>query len=208
MGRNRVARCGRLFRNRTPCRPADFTLIALLVLAGLGTSARCAQAAVLADRAHAAPAHCPYHFGSDMPSATFCVYRGVGFGSGGEVCATDVVVIWSSASPQSPVSADRVEMASGSDRDVYLGFVADPELVLRAIVDPRQGDRAEMVGYTVGSGEAAQPLTGQTTLRTVRLKSSETANMLSMELREPRRLHPQGCAFASYSGTFMGVIGP
>jgi hypothetical protein len=143
-----------------------------------------------------------------MPSATFCVYRGVAFGSGGEVCATDVVVIWSSASPQSPVSADRVEMASGSDRDVYLGFVADPELVLRAIVDPRRGDRAEMVGYTVGSGEAAQPLTGQTTLRTVRLKSSETANMLSMELRKPRRFHPKGCTFASYSGTFMGVIGP
>jgi hypothetical protein len=29
-----------------------------------------------------------------------------------------------------------------------------------------------------------------------------------MELREPRRFRPEGCAFASYSGTFMGVIAP
>jgi hypothetical protein len=83
-----------------------------------------------------------------MPSATFCVYRGVAFGSGGEACATDVVVIWSSAGAQSRVGADATDIASSLDRDVYLGFVADPDLVLRAIADSRQSDRAEMVGYT------------------------------------------------------------
>jgi hypothetical protein len=206
-------------------------MIALLALAGFASTASSAQTAVLADgrsptlpgqggvvaatlaepqtdHAHAAPASCPYHFSSNMPSDTFCVYRGVAFGSGGEVCATDVVVIWSSVGAQSQVRADPAEMASGSNREVYLGFVADPELVLRAIADSRQGDRAEMVGYTVGSTETPQPLAGETTLHTVRLKSSETADMLSMELREPRRFRPTGCAFASYSGRFMGVMGP
>lgn len=208
-------------------------MIALLALAGFASTASAAQTAVLADgrsptlprrggvvaatlaepepqtdHAHAAPASCPYHFSSDMPSDTFCVYRGVAFGSGGEVCATDVVVIWSSVGALSQVGADPAEMALGPNREVYLGFVADPELVLRAIADSRQGDRAEMVGYTVGSTEAPQPLAGETTLHTVRLKSSGTADMLSMELREPRRFRPTGCAFASYSGTFMGVIAP
>lgn len=155
--------------------------------------------------APATPENCPYHFGSDMPAATFCVYRGVAFGGAGEVCATDVVVIWSSLASQAPVSDGSAEKASASNREVYLGFVADPELVVRAIVDSRQGDRAEMVGYTLGSEEAPQPLAGQMTLRPVRLGS---AAVLSMDLREPRRFHPGSCAFASYSGTFLGMIRP
>ena len=119
------------------------------VLEGEGAPARLARpggvvAAGLSDRAGTAPASCPYHFGSDMPAATFCVYGGVAFGDGGEVCATDVLVIWSSLVSQAT--------ASGSNSEVYLGFVADPELVVRAIVDSRQGDRAEIVGYTLGAG--------------------------------------------------------
>jgi hypothetical protein len=192
-------------RNRALYGGAGFITIALLVLAGLGISARGALAADHTDT----PARCPYHFSSYMPSATFCVYRGVAFGRGGEVCATDVVVIWSSAGAQSQAGADAMEMASPLDRDVYLGFIADPELVLRAIANSRQGDRAEMVGYTVGSGAALQPLAGETTLRTVRLRAGgETADVLSVELRESRRFRPAGCAFASYSGTFTGVVGP
>jgi hypothetical protein len=204
-----------------------FTVIRLLVLAALAITTSSAQAAVLAeeraparlarlggvvaaalaerqsDRAGTAPARCPYHFGSDMPAATFCVYRGVAFGGDGGVCATDVVVIWS-ASPAA-VSGERAEKAAASNREVYLGFVADPELVVRAIVDSRQGDRAEMVGYTLGSEEAPQPLAGQMTLRAVRLG---LADVLSMDLREPRRFHSGGCAFASYSGTFLGMMRP
>ena len=38
--------------------------------------------------------------------------------------------------------------------------------------------------------------------------ASGTADVLSMELREPRVFRPGGCALASYSGTFVGVIGP
>ena len=58
------------------------------------------------------------------------------------------------------------------------------QLVVRAIVDSPQGDRAEMVGYTLGGEEALQPLAGQMSLRAVRLGS---ADVLSMEFREPRR---------------------
>ena len=202
---------------------------ALLVLAALAITTSSAQAGVLAEeraparlarlggvvaaalaepqshRADTTPVSCPYHFGGDMPAATFCVYRGVAFGGGGEVCATDVVVIWSSFASQAAVSVERAEKASASNREVYLGFVADPELIVRAIVDPRQGDRAEMVGYTLGREEAPQLLAGQMTLRAVRLGS---ADVLSMDWREPRRFHSESCAFASYWGTFLGMIRP
>lgn len=160
------------------------------------------------DRADTTLESCPYHFGSDMPAATFCVYLGVAVGAGGEVCATDVVVIWSSFASQAAAGIEGAEQVSDSNREVHLGFVADPELVLRATVDSRQGDRAEMVGYTLGSEDAPQPLAGQMTLRAVRLGSSGTADVLGMELREPRRFRPGSCAFASYSGTFLGLIGP
>ena len=156
------------------------------------------------DRADSTPASCPYHFGSDMPAATFCVYQGVAFGDGGEVCATDVVVIWSSLASQATVHVGRADKAA-AHREIYLGFVTDPGLVVRAIVDPRQGDHADMVGYTLGREAAPQPLAGQTTLRAVRPGSAE---VLSMDWREPRRFHRGSCAFASYSGTFLGIIGP
>jgi len=65
-----------------------------------------------------------------------------------------------------------------------------------------------VVGYPVGRNEAPQALAGETTLSAVRLGSSGTADVLSMELREPRVFRPGGCALASYSGTFVGVIGP
>jgi len=65
-----------------------------------------------------------------------------------------------------------------------------------------------MVGYTLGDEEAPQPLAGKMTLRTVRLGSSDSADVLGMELREPRHFRPGSCAFASYSGTYLGVIRP
>jgi hypothetical protein len=172
----------------------------------LGSIVAAALAQPPTDHADTAPASCPYHFGSNMPPDTFCVYRGVAFGSGGEVCATDAVVIWSSFGSQPRVRVGPAEKAPGMDREVYLGIVADPELVLRAIVDSRQGDRAEVVGYTVGSEEAPQPLAGTTTLQVVRRGSSATAEVLRMELREPRRFRPGSCAFASCSGAFLGVV--
>ncbi len=82
--------------------------MAIAVLAVIVSSAH--AAAALADEASpvrrpggVALASCPYQFGTEMPSATFCVYRGIALGSRGEVCATDVVVIWSSFGP--PVDA-------------------------------------------------------------------------------------------------------
>jgi hypothetical protein len=103
------------------------------------------------------------------------------------------------------VSRGPAEKASASNKEVYLGFVADPELVLRAIVDARDSDRADMVEYMMGSDEDPQPLAGKMILRAVRLGS---ADVLSVDLREPRRFHPGSCAFASYSGTFLGMIRP
>jgi len=38
------------------------------------------------------------------------------------------------------------------------------------------------------------------------LGSSETADVLRMDLRVPRRWRPGNCAVASYSGLFMGII--
>jgi hypothetical protein len=140
-----------------------------------------------------------------MPAATFCVYRGAAFDGGGEVCATDVVVIWSSFDLQAAVSIERATKASGSNREVYLAFVAAPELVLRAIVDSRRGDGAEVVDYTLGDGNAAQPLAGSMALRAMRVGS---ADVLTIDLREPQRAEPGGCVFASYSGTFLGMIRP
>ena len=57
---------------------------------------------------HATPQRCPYHLDSDRPGRTFCVYRGAVFGRGGKVCATDVVVIWSSLASRAPVRGGRL----------------------------------------------------------------------------------------------------
>ncbi len=113
--------------------------------------------------------------GSDMPSATFCVYRGVAFDHGGEVCATDIVVIWSSMGSRSRMNVQR---------EVYLGFVTDPGLVLRAVVDSQHDHRAELVEYTLSGNETSRPLAGETTLRTAIPGSSGMVDMLSIKVRE------------------------
>jgi hypothetical protein len=151
------------------------------------------------------PEGCPYHFGSDMPAATFCVYRGVALGSRGEVCATDVVVIWSSFAAQAAAGVEPARNGAASRREVHFAFVAQPDLVLHAIVNSRRGDRAEMVGYTLDSEGASQPAGGQIALRGVPRGS---VDVFSMDLHEPRRFHSGSCEFASYAGTFLGVIQP
>ncbi len=167
-----------------------------------------ALAAPQSEGADTALTSCPYHFGSDMPAATFCVYQGVAFDAGGEVCATDVVVMWSSLVAQGLESPDGAMKASASNKEVYLGFVADPELVVRAMADPRRNDRAEMVEYTLGDEDAPKLLAGKVTLRARRPGSTGTASGLAIELREPQHFRPGGCAFASYSGTYLGIIRP
>src|SRR5579862_178913 len=123
---------------------ADRPPTRLATAGGVGTTARAEP------QADAAPVRCPYRFDSDMPAATFCVYRGVAFGSRGEVCAPDAVVIWSSFDMHAPRTVGPAQPESGSTREVYLAFVANPELVLRASVDSGQSDRAEVIGYTAG----------------------------------------------------------
>jgi len=202
-------------RTIEPPPAGDATLSTLRVLAMLAIAVGCAPAAVLAevsaDRAPQAgmerftPESCPYRFDSDMPADTFCVYRGVVWSSADEECATDVVVIWSSAgASQAPGSGELAEKTSAS-KEIYLGFLADPGLVVRALVDPRQSGRAEIADYTLGSEEAPQQLAGQITLPAVRPGSAE---IFSIDLRDSQRFPSGSCAFASYSGTFVGLAKP
>lgn len=198
-------------------RDAGFRFLAVatlaIVLSGAATDAVAGQPAPgrlarlseapPAEGAATTPLRCPYGFDSDMPAATFCVYRGDAFGSNGEVCATDVVVIWNSLVAASPSRGAPDGLAAAADREVYVGFVADPQLVVRAIVDPARGDRAELVGYTFGDAAASQALAGVMTLRAVR---SGAADVLSLTLPQPQRFHPGSCTFASYAGTFLGMI--
>jgi hypothetical protein len=147
---------------------------------------------------------CPYDFGSPMPAATFCVYNGVALGPEGEMCADNVLVIWSSyalGALQQPQGG-----AGSAPTEVYLGFVADPELVLRAIVDPERSERAVMAGYTLGESQPSLPLLGETKLRAVGGGAQGDAGVLTIMLREPHNLRPAGCALAAYAGTFVGIV--
>jgi len=159
------------------------------------------EAAPPTDLAHTNPASCPYRFDSNMPSDTFCVYQGVALDRSGEVCASDVVVIWSSLASQAPVNRALTETGLAAHGEVDLGFVTDPELIVRAIVDPRQSDRAELAWYTHGGEETPQTVAGQMDLRA-------SANVLRMDVREPGRFHIGRCALASYAGTFVGMMQP
>ena len=104
-----------------------------------------------------------------------------------------------------PVRRRLTGRTSASNREVDLGFLTDPELVVGAILGPRQTDRAEIVWYTLGDDEAPQALAGQMTLLAVRPGSGD---VLRIDLREPGRFHIGSCAFASYSGTFLGMLRP
>lgn len=151
-----------------------------------------------------ATASCPYNFGRAMPPATFCVYNGVALGADGEICADNVLVIWSSYALH---ALQRPEDTRGSAAtEVYLGFVAEPELVLRAVVDPERSERAVMAGYTLGEGRPAVPLAGETRLRAAGGSGPSDAGILTITLQEPRELRSRGCAFAAYAGSFVGMV--
>jgi len=163
------------------------------------------EAAPQTGLAHTNPASCPYRFDSNMPSDTFCVYYGVAFGRAGEVCASGVVVMWSRLTSHVQVRRGLAENASASNGEVDLGFATYPELVVRALVDPRREDRAELVSYTRDTAQAPQALAGRLRLGPVRPGS---VDVLNLDMREPGPIQIGSCAFASYSGTFIGMIGP
>jgi len=90
--------------------------------------------------------------------------------------------------------------------EIYLGFVAEPELVMRAVADPEHAERAEMIGYTLGDGQKSQPLVGETDLRKPTIGADTSGGVLTIKLRQPYRLRPAGCNLASYAGTFVGLM--
>ena len=202
----------RLWKNLMRLKPVVGLVIAtscaaLTVVAQPPSSAQLPNSAAFIEMAprvgavNVASESCPYQFDSDMPQSTFCVYKGVALDGDGEVCATDIVIMWSTW--PLPVGGAPTDKAPGSPRQLYLAFVADPEPVMRAIVDPLQRNRAELVEYSSAIDELPQPLAGALTLR-----AAHPGSVLNMDLREPRRFSPGGCAFASYAGVFLAVMRP
>ncbi len=154
--------------------------------------------------AHAVPlwSRCSYRFDSAMPPDTFCVYRGIARDSSGEACADDVVVLWSSYGAAGEASAE-----------IYLGFIASPDLVLRATVKAQDDhqQRAQLLDYAVGGDESARPIHGEASLRAPPPQpgAPATADVLSLALSGGIDLDPASrCRFTTYSGEFMAMIGP
>jgi len=83
--------------------------------------------------------------------------------------------------------------------EIYLGFVTDPGLVLRAVVNSEYGHRAEVVEYTLPRNATPHPLVGETTPHTVVLESSGTADMLSINVRVTT-IPPRGMRFGILFG--------
>lgn len=141
---------------------------------------------------------CPYDFASNMPAATFCVYRGVARDADGAVCAENVMMIWSTFDG---TVRDSTTSARSGTRELYVGLVADPEIVLRGTVAPQAPNMAQLAG--VDAPKSAAPI-GQLQIRAV----SEKSDVVSMELRSSETLSREHCDLASYSGTFIGLLHP
>jgi hypothetical protein len=149
-------------------------------------------------------ASCPYDFRSDMPPGTFCVYRGVIIGGAGELCADDVVALWSSYAPTQLADARPGDPVPS--RSVFIAFVGAADLVMRGVVEPGQGYRAHMVSYTLGEDEEPVPLVGETLLRSSGAAGAPSA-ILTVDIKDPASTAAGACAFGSFHGTFLGLIG-
>jgi hypothetical protein len=165
-----------------------------VVYAAVGTNPVAAREATAFDTVPV-PAGCPYDFASDMPAATFCVYNGVALDTDGAVCAKNVVIMWSSFA--GPADASN----SPQPRELYVGFVAQPDLILRGTVGTPASDTAQLTD--VDAPERAAPI-GEMKLRAVQEKS----DVLSMDLHDIPELARADCVVASYSGTFVGLLRP
>lgn len=150
------------------------------------------------------PETCPYDFRSEMPPGTFCVYRGLIVGSAGETCAEDVVALWSSYTPAQ--LADATRESAVPSRSVFVAFVGAADLVMRGVVDPGRSDRARMVSYTLAGDEEPAPLVGETSLGSSGAVGAPGA-VLTVDVHDPGSTTSGPCAFGSFHGTFLGVIG-
>ncbi len=165
-------------------------VLALVMACGGAVSAASGQA-LPAPRQRA----CPYDFHAEMPPGAFCVYRGDVRGGNGEVCAKDVVLLWSTYG--SPPAAEPRE------HEIYIGFAGIPDLVMHAAVEPEHADRAEMKEFAFSGDQAPTPLDGE-----LSTPSARPGTRLYLALPHPPREFQRGdgCSFASYEGDFMGLI--
>jgi hypothetical protein len=138
---------------------------------------------------------CPYDFRSDMPRGEFCVYRGRVFAPDGALCSADAVMIWGT-------HRMRARRAAEEARDVFVGFVDDPSLVLHAVATRRTVGL--LTGYSLNGDSAQTPVGGFTTLG--RQMSGQDA--MTLRLRPPVALEIDDapCDFSSYRGVFIGVM--
>jgi len=138
---------------------------------------------------------CPYDFLSEMSAGEFCVYRGEASAASGRICDDDAVVIWSTHASDSPLD-------DTPPRDVYVGFVDAPSLLLHALaVHPT---RSRVVDLRAASGEEPTPLDGLMTLG-----GSADGQTLTLQLRAPLRATGgwRACGPERYRGVFVGVLG-
>ena len=150
------------------------------------------------------PESCPYDFRSEMPAGIFCVYRGSIVGPAGETCAEDVVALWSSYTPAQV--ADAARLNAMPSRSVFVAFVGAADLVMRGVVEPDRSDRAHMVSYTLGRDQEPAPLIGETLLRSSGAAGVPGA-ILTVDIHDPLSTATGSCAFGSFHGTFLGLIG-
>jgi len=143
---------------------------------------------------------CPYDFRSDMPLGVFCVYRGTASAADGEICADDLVVIWSAHAPR---DTSDIRDRSGSTRHVYLGFVGEPVLVLRAVATQRT--LARFVEYSLESKQRALRLTGFTTLDPEK-QGLFAAMTFTLPSRHEFSRDADACTVAEYNGIFVDVL--
>jgi hypothetical protein len=128
------------------------------------------------------------------------VYDGVALGPDGQVCADPMLVLWSQLAPQHGPYRHRRE---ASDSDVYFGFVTSVDIVVRAGIVLGAEHRVRILDYTFGPD--GLPLVLQGFAETHIAGGPHGIETLSMRVTPP--LDAGGaCGFASFDGTFLGVL--
>jgi len=147
---------------------------------------------------------CPFDFHQAMPPGAFCVYEGIALGADGQPCKEPVVVIWARLAPEPDAEGGLGEDVT-DPADVLFGFVAFPDLVMRAATDDGAERRATILDYAIGDDQPPVELRGSAEVRFVPAASGGGIEVLGLRIDGPV-LASETCAFTSYDGTFLGVM--